>query len=461
MSGRVKGKPSRILAVYGSFGLLLAAQIFVVDLLGMDVSGIGAVIFGSLSAILLVLAFVVEPVGLLMLLIAWIPFQRLVEFELGIVTLNLYTAGMIGLLSVGLLIFEYRSQILRFSSTDWWIIALCASYSISTFTSDSLIVGGYLAFHALFIPVITYMVVKSYLAHEGLPARAAAFLIAGIILFAIYALSQFTMSQRIVVANVAPISAAALFVCGIVLLLGGSARKKWYFVVFALVLLGGLFSTFSRGYLVLILLTPFIFRYIRRGKSYKLMVFMLVGSFLLTIMLAYQPGLVGSAQIDRSEERTLARLTELDYWKYSLYGRGYTYRAGLESFPEHPFFGTGMYRSEDQNIRHNFHVEWLEYGGAVGFILYWGMFISHFKRMRLLATKEPLVAASMTMILTILLNGLTNSFTIGVSTYIAFLLMGLNEAALVTSKRPLSNPIASNEASSRRLLHRSRGSGEH
>ncbi|MGA7799798.1 MAG: hypothetical protein WCC36_03225, partial [Gammaproteobacteria bacterium] len=100
----------------------------------------------------------------------------------------------------------------------------------------------------------------------------------------------------------------------------------------------------------------------------------------------------------------------------------------LEDFANHPIFGTGIFRGDKAIVRHNFHVEWLEYAGLSGYILWIVLFLYHYRRFGELARKDRYVAANLLVILLILADGVTNPFTVGVMPVFAFLAMGLNEA---------------------------------
>jgi O-antigen ligase len=118
-----------------------------------------------------------------------------------------------------------------------------------------------------------------------------------------------------------------------------------------------------------------------------------------------------------------------------LYGRARLFAVGLEEFTKAPIFGNGLHRDVAsfkgrEVIWHNFHVEWLEYGGLIGYTLYVGLLVLHFRGVSRAARFHRALAVNLTVVFTILVNGLTNSFTAGISPVLGFLFMGLNRAFL-------------------------------
>nr|MDA3868644.1 hypothetical protein [Gammaproteobacteria bacterium] len=131
---------------------------------------------------------------------------------------------------------------------------------------------------------------------------------------------------------------------------------------------------------------------------------------------------------DKEIEFSAERLTNVDFLLGTIYGRALSYRGGIDSFLASPIFGNGLFRGEYMVTQHNFHVEWLQYGGMIGYILYAVVLISHAIRMRRSAQRDHWIAANLVTMILILANCVTNGLMHGVMPYVLFLLMGLNEA---------------------------------
>lgn len=419
---------TRTFIVYGVFGLALFLQLAMVQVMGVQLSGSLLIPAIVLNGILLLVAVMMDPFGLLCVLLAWIPFRELVKFEIGIITFNPYTMGILVLGVYTLYLAAVGKKRLITSQVDWIILGLSVSYLVSTLHSETLVLSGFLAFHAIFIPVVSYFVFKFMVRTEQQFRQVVFFLVFGIVAFAVFALLQFNPSRRLLVASVPPISAAAMFTTTLIFIAGLSWWRKMPGFFALLASFAGLLSTYARGYLVLLLIIPFVIKYISKGKALRLMVVFLVVSLFGTLLVSYNQELFRPAAYDRTKERTFSRLTNINMWKGSIYGRAYVWADGFSEFLKRPLIGRGMYRPEEHNVRHNFHVEWLEYGGIIVYVLYCMVFITHFRRMRLLGRSDRYIRLSLTGIFLLLANGLTNSFTIGVSTYLGFILMGMNEA---------------------------------
>ena len=119
---------------------------------------------------------------------------------------------------------------------------------------------------------------------------------------------------------------------------------------------------------------------------------------------------------------------DINLWKEALYWRAFSYHEGIANFSSAPVFGVGLYKGEVYVTRHNFHVEWLEYGGIVGYLLYTGSFLLHFLSFSAYATFDRFIAINLLILLVILSNSFTNGFMHGIMPYIAFVIIGFNEA---------------------------------
>lgn len=438
---------NRSLAIYGGASLLTAAFASILYLFGVKQSSDMLLYLGGFVAVVLVAALWIDPIGLFVILLGFLPFSfGLFRFEIGVVTFSPYTLGLLACLPVA----GYRAflggQRYSLRVEDVVITMLGLTFLVSTLKSADIHNSGYLLFHTLFIPAVTYFVARSLLTDRTHFRNAMVFLLAGIGTFASYALVEFVSNPvRIDVLRIPPISAAALFTVGIIMIVYTEFRRSWFAKLTLVVIAASLLATLSRGFLVLLIVSPMIYFMIRRGKAVALLVAMLIATLAATLWLSFIPMQTPVARVDVRMEKTIDRVINLDFWKASVLGRVQLYREGLESFRESPVFGKG-YHSENTELTgrpvvwHNFHIEWLEFGGLVGYFLYSSLLMGHFWVMRLAARSDRFIAAGLLAIFLVLTNGLTNGVSVGTMPYILFLLMGLNHARLRLTEGKSSAP---------------------
>lgn len=422
--------------IYGISAAVIAALWGGLYALGIDAESDGWLMLGAVAALVLAVAMLRDPFGSLCLIVFCLPFSLgVLPIEIGVVTLNPYTIGIsaAALLGVGGIAFgsiRYRS-----APEDLVVLLLGVTFLLSTLLARDIIDAGFLAFHAIFIPIETYFVLRTLVRTPDQYRKVLVAFAAGATAFALYGLVDFAQNpQRLRVFDLPPISAAAVITAGLIVLLYSDWWRKPVGFLASLTLFAGLLTTFSRGYMVLLLLTPIFFRILRRDLATKLIVAMLVTSLLGTLLLVSSYEMFYVRNVNLEQEQTAERMTDLQFWMTSLYGRARLYSVGLEEFASSPIFGNGFHRFAIREGRaviwHNFHVEWLEYGGLVGYLLYVALLIFHFRGVSRAARSHRAVAVNLTVVFTILVNGLTNSFTAGISPVLGFLFMGLNRAVL-------------------------------
>lgn len=437
MSQVVVRRRPRTFLIYGVAAALIAlwgAGLWALGVAGQDE---GRVLIGAVAAVVLAAAMMRDPFGMLCLIVASLPFSMgVLQFEVGIVTLNPYTlgitaAGLVAIIGCAMGAFRFRG-----GAEDVVIALLGASFLLSTLRAPDIVEAGYLAFHGVFIPIATYFAVKTLIRTTEEYHKVLVSFVAGATGFALYGLVQFLQNpQRLFVLDLPPISAAALMTAALIVVIYFDWWRRPLGLVSAFALFAGLLATFSRGYLVLLLLTPLFFRMFRRGHATKAMVGMLAASLVGTLLLvqSYEMFQVRVAEQEQKQEQTAQRITEVEFWMSSLYGRARYYALGLEEFAKSPIIGNGFHKgfaSRDGAavVWHNFHVEWLEYGGIAAYLLYAAVFILHFRGVARAARYQPAFAVNLTVLFTILVNGLTNSFTAGISPTLGFLFMALDRA---------------------------------
>jgi hypothetical protein len=405
----------------------------------MDDESDGQLMLVAIAGFVLLPAMLRDPFGMLCLIVFCLPFSLgVLQFEIGVVTLNPYTLGITGaaLLGVGAIVFGGAR--FRFSNEDTLVLLLGASFLLSTLLARDIIDAGFLAFHGIFIPIVTYFALKILVRTPDQYRKVLLAFVAGVTMFAVYGLVKFAQSpERLYIMDLPPISAAATLTAALVVMIYLDWWRKPIGFVATLLLLACLLATFSRGYLVLLVLTPFFFGLMRRGRAGRAMAIMLGASLLGTLLFVKSYDLFYVERVDQQQEQTAERITDLQFWMKSLYGRARYYAVGLEQFAKSPIIGNGFHKNFESRegravVWHNFHVEWLEYGGISAYLLYVSLLLVHFRSMSRVARVHRPVAVNLTIVFTILLNGLTNSFTAGISPILGFLFMSLNRAYLNT-----------------------------
>lgn len=383
-----------------------------------------------------ILPLTVDATGAVCLVIAWLPFSRgVAQFEIGVITLNPYVLGMFALSMLAILRIIISGVRYQFSRVDLLVILISILYFISTVMSDDVISSGYLAFHAIFVPVISYFVCKSFLKTEEDINKAIMFFIVSVVVFSAIAVIQFaTTGKRVEMLGMPFIGVATLTTTGLILIFGTRQWKKPLWLVAASIVLLGVVVSFSRMYLVIILLAPWMYRWIRQGKAKVLISIVLFSTLIGTLLISINPEPFKPTHFDRSLERSFERITSIDYWKGSIYGRAFSYHSGLERFIESPLIGHGLQKGEVNVTTHNFPVEWLEYSGLVGYFLWVYLFYLHYKRLNKAALDDKYIATGLLTVIIILLNSVTNGFMHGVIPTIAFIIIGINEARFLTKK---------------------------
>ncbi|WKZ11750.1 MAG: O-antigen ligase family protein [Gammaproteobacteria bacterium] len=435
MSRAATGFRPGTLQIYGIAAALIVVAWASLGALGMDPGGDGRMLLTAVAALILTPAMLRDPFGMLCLILFLLPFSLgVLQIEIGIVTFNPYTLGIMAALLVAVAGLGMGRLRYRSAPEDLGVLLLGISFLLSTLRAHDKVQAGFLAFHGVFIPVVTYFALKTLVHTPDQYRKALVAFVGGITAFALYGLFEFARNPvRLHVLNMPSISAAALLTTGLIVIMYSGWWRKPLAMLAALVLFGALLATFSRGYLVLLLLTPLFFRILRRGHATTLIVAMLVASLLGTLLLVQTSEMFEVEGLDKGQEQTAERLTDPGFWLNSLYGRGRYYAVGLQEFARSPFLGNGFHQNFVSTagravVWHNFHVEWLEYGGLSAYLLYVTVLILHFRGMSRAARTRRAVAVNLTAFFVILLNGLTNSFTAGISPILGFLLMALNHA---------------------------------
>ena len=392
---------------------------------------------------------------LLPLAMAFLPFSKgLMQVEVSVITFNPYNLCMVLFACIApILKIIYQNTRYKLSVTDLIIIPLCLVYFFSILFSESLIESGYVAFHALFIPVISYFVIKCYITSEKQIHRMFYFYILGLYSFGVVQLIYFLRTySRTIVFDMNPIDFSTLCIVGILYLMFGRGIKKISTSFMLAPLLVFLFANLPRAYLMALTISPVLYLFIRKGKAAVLIVCFLSGTLAFTFILSTNAKnlRVSESQAIRGDAvNGIERIANPIYWKQSFYNRAMHFKDGLKTFSKSPILGqgisTGKRRFSWQHTFftwHNFNLEWLVFSGIVGYLLYSSVFISNFIAAGSGARSDKLLATALLSITVIMINCTTNGIMHGMMPLAIFILLGISESRIraKTLHLPLHNP---------------------
>lgn len=359
-----------------------------------------------------------------------IPFRNILgSYEPLIITFNIFSFGMICLSFISCISIVSLNTKYYFNYLDFFIILLCLIYFSSTIFSKNLIETGRLAYQFMFIPIISYFTIKSIVSSEKEYQIAMIAIIFGITLFSIIALFKTGMQGlRQCVLGINPIDIGTLSIFAIFNLYYTGWWKKRIGLISLVLNMLLLFISLSRAYFIGLFLSPFIFMLIRKG--YSLIIFILLISITLfsTLLLTQNASFIKPHETTPDEFRTANRLTDISLWKRALYGRALTYQEGLMKFKKNIFFGTGIQIGKQNITIHNFHVEWLQYGGIIGYLAYLLVFLAWYKMTQPFGKQDFYCATHILTVTIVLLNSSTNGIMHGMMPHFIFISIGFAEA---------------------------------
>jgi hypothetical protein len=370
------------------------------------------------------------PFYILCLLLFLFPFQKVTgTVELSVVTFNPFTIGIVSLSFFALLKNLSPRHSFGFSVMDVLMIMFCLTYFASTILSDDILGSGRLAFRSVFIPVVSYFTIKSLVTSDKEYKWVLSSAIAGVASFAVIALVTVGLTgDRESILDIPPIGMATLAIFAICNLVFTKLWPKRIGLIAMAPCVLLLVMTLARAYLVGTLASPLVFRLIRKGHAFRLYALFFLGALALTLLISMYPNYITPGTKRIVGTKSYERVTDIDYWKHSLRGRAFSYREGLGTFRKNPVFGTGLQIGDVTVTRHNFHIEWLEYGGLVGYTICIVFFLSYPAIQKNVAMTDAFCAANLCVVILILLNSLTNGIMHGLMPHLAFISMGLAES---------------------------------
>lgn len=437
----------KTLTVYGAGAGVLGLVFSGLWLAGLSVRD-SLIYLVPLAVVAVGIGAAVDLFGLFAWVMASLPFATASDFEIGGITFNVYTLGVIGFFLLGLIRsgLGYGGIIVRWS--DLALVAFCLLYLWTTLNSPFLVRSGYLSFHAIFIPVLAYYALRLWVNHPGAYFGLKKLFCLSVAVYAVIMVGVYLHTRQRVEFLLPAISASNIALAAGFFAYYGSLFSKTLRWILALLIALGLVVTFGRMALVLALISPGLYFLFRRGLGFWLLFATLASTLLLTVLLAQNYQLFRpSSNYDASRWTTWERVTDVDSWKLSLYGRGADFAESLEEFAEHPIVGNGL-RPGLFITRHNLHLEWLEYGGLLGYSLMMGFLLRHFWRFQPLARRSPEVAANLLAAFAVVGNALFNGVMHGVAPNVLFLCLALNEcyAALLVRQQSTVQVLKANRA---------------
>lgn len=370
-----------------------------------------------------------------------LPFsQYLFSVEIGIITFNIFSLGLFLVLVLAIADYIFSEKTFSFTVVDLLILLFCLTFFVSTFLAKDFMRSSHMAYKGIFIPIVTYFVLKLSITNEKEFNKIFLSLLAGIILFAVLGIVQGgSIQARRYLFGLDPVGIATFLILPIITISAlGWWRKKIGFI--SLIVCLALFVlTFSRVYFIAVLISPVLFFFIKRGHLLKIFILFFPLTLMVILMISFNHN-IRYKYVPPKESKTIKRIVKLDLYKAALSRRARQYNEGFQDFIKHPLLGTGIKRGRVNVTTHNFHIEWLEYGGIIAYFIGTGIFFTFFLTNRSSVKDDPIRVTFFCLLLIILMNCTTNGIMHGVNNKIVFILMGMIEARRIMMKSPDVKP---------------------
>lgn len=347
------------------------------------------------------------------------------KFEVSIVTFSVYTF-FINVCFFYAVLKSLWSKGYFFISPILFMFLVCMFYLLKLLFIDNFIQSGRLAFTGLYIPFISLVVVFIILDTPAKLMKGFCCFVSGISFYALYAIVETVFSfKRFEGIGVPAISSASYFIVGI-LCSSSSFRRRIVKATGVVLNILGLLATMSRVYMLTILFTKYLRRLAMRGKLTAAYTIFMISSLALTFILVYSHSIYSykmSYEDIGKISKGVDRVGDFNYFMVSLAGRAYAYKSGLENFYDNPITGIGLQFGKYNITQHNLHIQFLESGGIVGYILYFMSLFLFFKVM----DRNPVTRIESyvsIVVFLIVINSLTNGIMHGTMPVIMMIMMG-------------------------------------
>ena len=312
-------------------------------------------------------------------------------------------------------------------------------YLLNALASENMIESGYLIFHAIFVPYLSFFVIKSTVNTRKKYRLICGSMILSASILSLIAVYIFLISgSRVSLFGLPFIGAAVLFFVPVLLMLFDTEWKIGPRVIIGLIAVFALVVTIPRALLIYLVLSPVVFKLVRSGKSKQIYLLFMASTGIITIAYVSNLGsFLTSDEFVPEQFSTFFRLTNIEYWIYSLNERAVDFEAAFNSFLKNPIFGVGLQKGVFTVTHHNIHIAWLEYSGLVGYLFYSLVFYAHFRKMAKIAKNDRTIAANITILFGFLVNSLANGFLHGIIPLVFFIIMAFSEARYEIIKKTL------------------------
>jgi len=367
-------------------------------------------------------------------ILLWMPYSlQLGIFEVAGATFTLYILGVFLLIPAAIYRYVYKNFSNTYHLIDMSLLSLNLIFLLTLLWSSDVAQDAYKVLHGVVIPVISYFVLKNMILTESHFKRSLFAFLLGITVFSvIYVVMSLKsgMSNRIDVLLQDSIAVGTFTIFSIILLLGSSLVINKVKYVMAVVNIIALIATLSRGYLVGLILSPFLYFLFMKGKYFLVVTSIILGTLFITIVSIENKELFKPTSWDPQLENSTERLYNIDYWKNGIYGRLESFQPSVEIVKENLFLGVGFSNSGVGSTVHNFHLEWLSYSGLLGYILFCFIIINQAIRIDNIKPYDKYLTVFAVVITTILINGLMNGVMHGMMPYMLFNLFAFIEVRL-------------------------------
>ena len=375
----------------------------------------------------------------LCLILFLFPFYKLLMHP-QIRILNPFYLGVLLLAAISISQIVLTKKKFGFNTVDFLLLLFCLSFLASTFIAEDIIRSGYLAYRSVFIPIAIYFAIKMMAGEsEQVLNKTINSLLLGTLLFIILSLIYSSATGRGMGGFLSrtAVGAAGLGSFVFFWLCFTDFHKNIWGKIAIVLSLALIFTTFSRVYFLSILLSPLLIYLIRRGHIMTFFVLLFPVLLIISILIPLNKDLFRHNYVPSSNVASIKRVFQPDMYKKSFTERALQFSKGLQEFQKHPILGTGLKESKlglgrqtskSRISTHNFHIEWLEYSGIIGYFFISSAFLVFFWRQKKIIAEDNQSAIFVALIIVTFLNSATNGIMHGIRPELIFIFMGFLEA---------------------------------
>lgn len=313
------------------------------------------------------------------LLMALLPFRNMIKFSFLSIGVNIADAILILLL---ILLTIKGNLIIAYSKRYLWYYGVLLFYLLSlVLFGDNLVSGFYLYYNYLLIPLLYYLVFSS-LNITRLFKPMLYGLFTGVSIFSVFvyeALSQNDFLRSTVLGtSYIDVSLIGLMLVYFTLALDlGKWKKRAFLGLGFLVMV----SQMPRFFLLAVVIFPFLFTEKRLSKAHQYFAAVtLVSAVVLFITVELTDFGEGSnRELTVEQHNSLTRFSDREVLLQNVLVRVASFDQDIERFKQNVIYGAGLKKGEHHITPHNYVIEWLLYGGIIGFGLFFLLFYESFQ----------------------------------------------------------------------------------